>query len=239
MDKPDIIKVLEDAKVAHESGDFVNALKFYQTFFDHALDDDPYALYGARLSHCLDGWAELALTYPAAKSALSNKRLSCKDLYMAEMNPEDFNDYYSICKCLGLDEEAIETFLTVFQSAPKSAEKLAKFVWDDLVNAEHWQECNALVTNPTDKLNELFAIFDQTNELKEYDPSFNTKQFDLHIVETLLSNLQKLVLVLRQNGRADDIKTLQEKFYLEVKTRNHPLLDQRSHSQSSFLFIGH
>jgi len=60
MEKPEIIKVLEDAKLAHESGDFVNALKFYEQFFDHALDDDPYALYGVRLSYCLDGWVKLA-----------------------------------------------------------------------------------------------------------------------------------------------------------------------------------
>ena len=43
MEKPKIIQVLEDATLAHESGDFVNALKFYEHFFDHALDDDPYA----------------------------------------------------------------------------------------------------------------------------------------------------------------------------------------------------
>ena len=50
------MQVLKDAQLAHQAGDFVNALKFYQQFFDHALDDDPYAFYGVRLSYCLEGW---------------------------------------------------------------------------------------------------------------------------------------------------------------------------------------
>jgi len=66
MEKPSILKVLEDAQLAHQAGDFVNALKFYEYFFDHALEDDPYAYYGARLSHCLQGWTELAGTFPGA-----------------------------------------------------------------------------------------------------------------------------------------------------------------------------
>ena len=82
MEKPQIIQVLEDARLAHQAGDFVNALKFYEHFFDHALDDDPYALYGARLSHCLTGWGELAQVFPGAMNRLTTKKRHALEHYL-------------------------------------------------------------------------------------------------------------------------------------------------------------
>ncbi len=94
MHEPDILNVLKDAQTAHQAGDFVNALKFYQHFFDHALDDDPYALYAVRLSHCLHGWAELAEAFPGAKSALERTKRDMLEQYLEHRNPERFHDFF-------------------------------------------------------------------------------------------------------------------------------------------------
>ena len=238
-DRPEIITVLEDAQLAHKAGDFVNALKFYEYFFDHALDDDPYALYGVRLSHCLQGWAELALVFPGAKNSMEAKRRDMLSQYLDTKDPEQFHDYLTICRHLGTETDALEQFLSLHHSQTESAVKLIKYVWDDLINAEHWSVCNELLLEPSQKLDELFSVFDEQSRLKELDPSFDTQKFDRHIVDSLLDNIQKVVLVLRHASRDEDINALQRQFNIAITARHHSMLNTQAHAKSTFLFAGH
>jgi hypothetical protein len=238
-DKPQIIRVLEDAQLAHRTGDFVSALKFYEHFFDHALDDDPYALYGARLSHCLVGWAELAAVFPGAKNRLEYKKRDSLSIYLADKNPEHFHDYLTICRHLGVESEALEQFLKLHQQQAKSAAKLVKYLWDDLVLAEYWSVCNELLAEPSAKLDELFSVFDEATRLKEFDSAFDTVKFDQHIVDTLLNDLQNLVLVLRHADRRTEIGGLNRQFQIGLDSRNHAVLHKQAHAKSSFLFAAH
>ncbi len=239
MQQPEILQVLQDAQTAHEAGDFVNALKFYEHFFDHALDDDPYALYAVRLSHCLQGWAELAETFPGAKRALENKRRAMLELYLDGKDPERFHDYISICRQLGIEEQALEAFLNVYATEPKSAAKLTKYIWDDLISQEYWQVCSELMPESSQKLDELFAVFDEASKLKEFDASFDNPKFEQHIVSNLIDDLQRTVMVLRHAGRSDDIDALQRQFFQGVDRRNHALLSKELQAKGAFLFAGH
>ena len=239
MEKPEIITILEDAQLAHKAGDFVNALKFYEHFFDHALDEDPYALYGVRLSHCLQGWAELATVFPGAKNSLENKKRHILSEFEETKDPESFHDYLCICRQLGAEEQALEEFLRLHSQYPKTAAKLVKYLWDDLVNAEHWAVCNDLLPEPQQKLDELFSMFDESAKLKDFDPSFNNAKFDQHIVDQLLDAVQQLVVVLRFANRSDDLAALNRQFQQALETREHSLLHKQAHAKSSFLFAGH
>lgn len=239
MQEPDILNVLKDAQVAHQAGDFVSALKFYEHFFDHALDDDPYALYAVRLSHCLHGWVELAQTFPGAKNALERKKREMLDTYLERRDPERFHDYFSISRALGTETDALEEFLKLHNTEPKSAAKLSKYVWDDLINHEHWQVCSDLMVESNQKLDELFAVFDEAAKLGDVDPSFDNPQFEQHIVDTLLSDVERSVMVLRHTGRNDDIAALQRQFYQGVESRSHSLLNKQAHAKGAFLFGGH
>lgn len=239
MDKPAIIQVLEDAQLAHQAGDFVNALKFYEHFFDHSLDDDPYAYYGARLSHCLEGWGELAHVFPGAKNRLEAKKRDVLSVYLEGRDPERFHDYLCICRVLGIEEQAVTAFLKLHDSEPKSAAKLSKYLWDDLINAEQWQVCSALMEQANQKMDELFAVYDEAAKLKEYDAAFDNPKFEQHIVDNLLENVQKVVMVLRYSNRADDINALQRQFEQGVHSRDHSTLSKQAHAKASFLFAGH
>jgi len=240
VEKPSILQVLEDARLAHQAGDFANALEFYEHFFDHALEHDPLAYYGARLSHCLLGWAELAETFPGAKNALERKKREMLESYLEQgRNPERFHDYLAICRCLGREEDALEQFLSLYHSEPKSAAKLVKFLWDDLINAEHWDTCSDLMEQSNAKLDELFAIFDEANKLKDVDPAFNNIKFEHHIVDTLLNDVQKVVMVLRYADRGNEIDALQRQFQQATTQRDHPILSKQVHAKGSFLFAGH
>lgn len=238
MDTPDILQVLQDAQLAHQAGDFASALNFYEHFFDHALDDDPYALYGARLSHCLQAWGELAQVFPGAKNRLDAKKRESLEAYLEHRDPETFHDYLAICRVLGLESDALEQFLKLHHSEPKSAIKLSKYLWDDLVNAEQWQVCNELLEQPSQKLDELFAVFDEAARLKQFDSAFDNIKFEQHIVDTLLDDVQKVTSVLRQANRAEEIAALQRQFQQGVTHRDHSLLTKQVHAKSSFLFAG-
>lgn len=239
MQEPEILNVLKDAQTAHQAGDFVNALKFYEHFFDHALDDDPYALYAVRLSHCLHGWVELAETFPGAKQALVRKKNSLLDDYYSDRKPEQFHDFLSISRALGLEDDALAVFLEHHHKEPKSAAKLSKYVWDDLVNAEQWQVCSELMVESQQKMDELFAVYDEANKLKDFDPSFDNPQFETHIVDNLLNDLQRMVMVLRHTDRGVELSALQRQFHQGVEQRNHALLSKTVHAKGAFLFAGH
>ena len=239
MHEPSILEVLNDAQKAHRAGDFVNALTFYQHFFKHALDEDPYALYAVRLSHCLHGWAELASVFPGAKQALENQSQSSLDDYMQKRNPEAFHDYLSICRALSREQEALQTFINLHNEQPKSAKKLSKYVWNDLIEQNHWEVCSDLMEDPSQKIDELFAVFDEADRLKQVDPSFDNPEFETHIVDQLILDTQRTVRILSNTNRAAEIAPLQRQFFLAVEQRNHASLAKQVHAKASYLFLAH
>ena len=89
------------------------------------------------------------------------------------------------------------------------------------------------------KLDELFAIFDEAAKLKEADPAFNNIKFEQHIVNTLLDDVQRVVMVLRHANRGEEIPALQRQFELAATQRDHPILTKQVHAKGSFLFAGH
>ena len=239
MKTPQIMKVLQDAQVAHDAGDFVNALKFYEQFFDHALDDDPYALYGVRLSYCIDGWGRLAKEFVGAKNLLEQKQTEALQKYQSNKIPEVFHDYFAISKVLEKHEEAIEQFLAINQASNKSASRLIKFVWPDLIAGEHWQVCGQFLEDPVQKLDESFSVFDEANRLQDMDDSFATEAFQQHILAELIAGVNELITVLRHNNRSEDVEMIQRKFYEIAHARNHAGLDRLLQAKGAFLFSGH
>ncbi|MBX2849574.1 MAG: hypothetical protein KTR16_14730 [Acidiferrobacterales bacterium] len=239
LSQPDILKTLQNAQLAHKSGDFVTALEFYQYFFNHALDDDPYALYGVRLSYCLDGWAKLAELFPKAKLRLQEQQEESLCEYRETNNKEKFHDFYCICKAQNQQQEALKIFIEEYQENSKRAERLAKYVWEDLVLIENWHLCGLLLKQPEQKLDELFAIFDEGQQLKSVEPEFNTNNFDQHLIESLIKGTADIVQTLRFNNRSEEIHALQKLFAKEVEIRNDSSLSKAIHAQASFLFLGH
>lgn len=236
---PNILNTLKDAQLAHSAGDFINALRFYEHFFDHALDDDPYALYGIRLSHCLDGWAKLADEFPGAKNRLEQKQQELIQQYHQTNNREKFHDYYCVSNALDKKEQAVDFFATLHRDNPKKSQLLVKYVWDDLINAEMWVLCGELLQRPEQKIDEFFALYDESQKLKSVDTTFDNHQFDQHTIDTLLDGISNVVQILRFNNRANEIEAIERQFHQAIDSRNHASLSKTVHSKASFLFLGH
>ena len=239
MSQPPIMQVLKDAQLAHQAGDFVHALKFYQQFFDHALDDDPYALYGVRLSYCLEGWGKLAKEFVGAKNELERYQQQTFQDFTVTNKPELFHDYYCISLVLEQREIAVQAFLNINEEDHAKAKPLIKFIWDDLVKLQHWQVCNQFLTEPVQKLDESFEIFDQAVRLQDVDASFATSAFEEHILSTLVDSVKQLILVLRHNDRREDVEMIERKFFEIASSKQHSSLDQLIQAKGSFLFAGH
>jgi hypothetical protein len=239
MNKPPMLRILEDAQLAHQSGDFTNALKFYEHFFDHALDENPTAFYGIRLSHCLRGWSRLAKEFPGAQQRLEEKQQDALSEFKLSQNPESFNDYLEISTHLGVREDAISEFVSLFEETPTSAAKLVRYVWNDLVKAEYWDVCNTLLDEPNLKLDELFAIFDERSKMRDIDPAFDSLDFEQHTVDQLLADVQKTITVLRHQNRGDEIAALERQFFQGVQSRNHGTLNKQVTAKGAFLFAAH
>ena len=239
MNAPNILRVLQDAQLAQNAGDFTNALKFYEQFFDDSLTEDPEAMYGLRLTTCLDGWASLADSFPGAKNRLQEKQSEMLLAYNDFKVPERFHDFLQISRRLNQQDEAIEAFINLHLQNPKSAAKLTKYVWQELVDHPEWQLCNELLQEPSMKLDELFAIFDEASRLKDVDPAFNSLEFEQHTVDQLHSNLQALVGVLRNGDRKGDIDALERQFFQGIQNRDNATLNKRVHAQGAFLFAAH
>ncbi len=239
MEKPEVMKLLENAHTAQNAGDFAGADRFYARFFDEARLVDPMAFYAIRLSNCLVAWSRLADDFPGAKLSLENKAQEMLLEYQSTGDPERFHDYAAISKQLNATAHVIESFVALHDTAPEQAAKLAKFVWNDLLIAQEWRVCSELMTQPQQKMDELFAVFDQAAKMKDLDESFNTLEFDEHIVDTLLGDVQLIAEVLRRTDRSDEVIPLARQFQQGVEQRNHATLSKKVQAQGSYLFLGH
>lgn len=235
----EVMKLLENATMAHEAGDFVNADRFYADFFDRALAVDPMAFYAIRLNNCLLAWGQLAKDFPGARISLQNKADESLAEFMANETTERFHDYVTIMRVLNEPQQGVDAFLNVYAEAPKRAQRIVKYVWNDLLIAKEWTVCSALLERPEQKLDELFAVFDQAAKMKDVDERFNTVEFDEHIVATLLNDVQRVVEVLRHAERSDEIIALARQFQQGVSQRQHAVLAKQVSAQGSYLFIGH
>jgi hypothetical protein len=239
MESPEVMKLLENAHTAHESGDFINADRFYARFFDESRVVDPMAFYAIRLNNCLMAWTKLSQDFPGARVSLEQKGQQMLAEYQRSGEPERFHDYAAIAKQLKGTPEVLEIFITLHDTAPERAQKLAKYVWTDLLGAQEWRVCSELMTRPEQKLDELFAVFDQAAQMKDLDERFNTIEFDEHIVDTLLGDVQLLVEVLRRTERSEEVVPLARQFQQGVEQRDHATLAKKVHAQGSYLFVGH
>ena len=239
MQKPEVMKVLENAHMAHEAGDFVSADRFYKQFFDDALSVDPMAFYAIRLNNCLLAWGQLAKDFPGAQLSLEQKAEESLAQYQRHGEVERFHDYVVINRVLNRPAQGVETFVLLYEKEPEKCKKLTKFVWNDLLIAKEWRICSELMERPEQKLDELFAVFDQAEKMKDVDERFNTLEFDEHIVETLLNDVQRVVEVLRRTERADEVIPLARQFQQGVEQRKHATLSKQVNAQGSYLFVGH
>ncbi|MEW6169571.1 MAG: hypothetical protein AB1651_18045 [Pseudomonadota bacterium] len=215
---------LNKARSAFKAGHFAEALEQYEHFFEHALDDDPAALYGVRLSYCLAEWASLGEHYPRALERLREKAAGSLDLLTKTREPERFHDFIAICKHLKRTDEPIRQFLVYHSSDSDLAKSIVRFVWAQLVERKLWSICSEYLPDPGAKYELAIAKFDQAMEVCASDPSLGGNDFAEQIKEWYVRDVTNLLLVLTNTGRVGEAAKVRASMVADMGTRGYPQL---------------
>jgi hypothetical protein len=170
---------------------------------------------------------------------LAQKQQEALTDYLSSGRAETFHDYYSISAVLNESDAALDQFLQLFSENKERVAPLVKYVWDDLVSAEKWRVCGEFLQDPNQKLDEAFAIFDESKRLSEIDPRFDTQEFEAHMIDSLIKSTSELVLILRRNNRKADAEKISRKFFESAHQKQHAGLNRLIHSQGAILFGSH
>lgn len=131
--KPDLQKILVDARKSAENGRYEEALQRYIWFHKHALEYDR-DMRGVRLSFALWYWIELGKQYPKARQALVEIRDSdAQRFHDGHGNSHLFQDVRSINNYLGQDDATYALFKDVERQDQPLAEECFPFAEDVLV----------------------------------------------------------------------------------------------------------
>jgi hypothetical protein len=210
---------LDQARSAFRTGNYAEALKQYEYFFDHAMEDEEHNYYGVRLSYCLDEWARLADKYPAAIDRLEKKRDEALSLLAQTRNPERFHDYQSICKYLKSEKLPIDKFLVYHSSDPELAKTVFRFIKKDLAKAEFWNICSTYINKPLDEYNLYLQTLDMALKIHEEEG------WDNSIVKSgFVRDVSNLLLILKNTEKSDEVASLQNSILSDMQSRNLPEL---------------
>lgn len=218
--------ILDIARQAFRSGDYLTALENYSYFFEHALDGDPASLYGVRLSYCLNEWARLGRKYPPALAALEARRREALQRLETTRDPEHFHDFECISEYLGVHGDAIEQFTAYHRSDPELAKSIVRFVWSELVETEAWDLCRDYLGDADERYDNAMAKFDEAFKVSHENPEFGGADFDAQIQGWYIRDVTEIILVLANCGRVQEAKNIQARAILDSGNRGYPAIGE-------------
>jgi tetratricopeptide (TPR) repeat protein len=215
---------LNAAREAFRNGEYQTSLERYQYFFEHALDDDPAAFYGVRLSYCLAEWSRLGRAYPPALEALVQRKAEAIQRLEKTRDPEQFHDFESICGYLDVREEALVQFRRYHQSDPPLARTIIRFVWDKLVDAGDWEMCGAYLGSPDERYTNALGKFDEAMKVCREEPELGGDDFERQIQGWYVRDVGNVIAVSQNTGREAEAHTILARAERDTHARGCPML---------------
>lgn len=222
VDKPK--DALDAARAAARERRYDDALKNYEWFFDHALDDDPAAFYGVRLSYCLSEWADLGSRYPPARRRLEERRDEALALLDSTRDPEMFHDYMGICRALEDSRSPLEAFVDLHRRDPELAASAVRFIWHEVVEAGMWDVAAPYVKDAQFDYQNALEKFEQAMLVCDENPDFGGEEFADQIRGWCVADLRDLWLVLMHSNRSSEAEKIKELALGDARLRNHPTI---------------
>jgi serine/threonine protein kinase len=141
VEKPDLQKILGDAKDLMNKGDYEAALQRQIWYFNHALEYDQGQT-GVRLSFALSQWVELGRRYPRAKQALLEIRdRDTQQLAAGQGYANLFTDMQAINRELQDEDATYALFKIIREKDPQLAGQCYFWVESLLVSKGEYQWC--------------------------------------------------------------------------------------------------
>lgn len=218
-DSPEPREVLREARSAASEGDFETALSKYEFFFDHALDDDPAALYGVRLSYCLDEWAQIGEKFDPARAALVNRKKESLRLFGESKELERFHDFVAICGYLKCTDEAIAEFARLSDADFQLADRVYRFIRKELVRASEWELCGRHVKEGMSAYEFALTAFDQTWAIGKTDTTIGGSEYESWVRRMYVEEVANLLSVLKNCERNDECDAIWGRIAEDVDSR--------------------
>lgn len=144
----DALARLNAARQITQDGRYEDALPEFEWFFAHALEENR-ALYGVRLSYCLDAWTELAGKYAPARQALEAVReRAVTDLLAARDGFMLLHDIVAIDAALGEQDRTYALFARLIELAPDRAESLRNIALPAVIAARDFALAERMLPDP-------------------------------------------------------------------------------------------
>ena len=190
--KPDLGKILDEAKQQTSTGQYEAALQRYIWFHNHEHEfGDPYQDV-VRITSALSDWEELSRRYPKAKRALIEIRDN-KTKVIAEGRgySELFRDVQAINHQLQDDDATYALFKTVREKDPKLARKVYFYLETLLMSKGEYQWCLSHMGDPQGRFDLIRWGFDTDRD--------NQKR----MAETRQRTSQQMAAINQQRGLAN------------------------------------
>lgn len=210
---------LNEARDAARAGDYAHAAERYEYFFDHALDDDPAAFYGVRLSYCLSEWARLGKHHPKARERLTQKQSAALEAFDRSGVPEKFHDYVAISKALDAMDEARATFLRYHSTGNALAQQAYQFIWRDLAAAGEYLACSDNMPDAKESYGRILLVFDATAKICQQDPDIGDADMLAHAKSSYSRDLGMIVSILRNSRRDEECSIILEQAAKDMTPR--------------------
>lgn len=137
-----------NGQVAARNGRYEEALREYEWFHDHALQEQP-ALYGVRLSYALSDWIDLGKLYPPALVSLRAVRdQKSARLRDGDTDRELFHDVEAINESLGDHQSTYDLLVHLIKHRPAFAEECASLAMGSIVQVGDFALARSLIKDP-------------------------------------------------------------------------------------------
>ncbi len=141
-EKPDLFKIMEEAKQLASTGHYEEALQRYRWHFNHAPEYGDNWQNAVRVTSELTEWAELGRRYPKAKQALIEIRDNkTREIVEGRGYPEMFGDVEAINRNLQDEDATYALFKTIRESDPRLVEQCYHYLHDLLLAKGEYQWC--------------------------------------------------------------------------------------------------
>jgi len=159
-EKPDMQKVLPEAKDLMNQGRYEEALQRHIWYHNHALEYDQGQT-GVRLSFALSDWVELGRRYPRAKQALIEIRdQDTRALMEGKGYVNLFSDVSAINRELQDEDATYTLFKTIREKDPKLAQQCYYWIESLLVAKGEYQWCFDHMGDPQFRFDSIRRSFD-------------------------------------------------------------------------------
>ncbi|MFC0251115.1 hypothetical protein [Massilia consociata] len=193
------------SELAHE-GRYEEALREFQWFHDHALEEMP-SLYGVRLSYALGAWVDLAADYPPAREALLRVRERDAALLLAGQGTRGLlHDVVAIDDELGQVADTHALCVALEKADPALLLASASLVLPAIIAAGDHALAERLLPTPEETIRErsrfLMKVFERWR--RQYARTmYIAAQVDIYA-----NDVRQVLMVLEQRGRAAEAARL-------------------------------